>query len=98
MANDPTTAPADDCGNTPYDEGPFTLATAPEQQGEPLSAKAREAAFRADFAALLAKHGAELEVTDDGKPYGLHNGVAIISMQGIWADGEQTAEYTEFRL
>ena len=38
--------------------------------------KEREDAFRRDLAALLAKHKAELEITDDGKPYGLHSAEA----------------------
>jgi hypothetical protein len=64
------------------------------------TAAQREADFRADFAALLAKHDAEFhQVTDDRKPYGLHNGVAIVSMQSEYAaDGTLRADYTEFNL
>jgi hypothetical protein len=59
----------------------------------------REDAFRADLHALLAKHEAEMNVTDDGKDFGLHTGVCEISMSGKWdSDGNQVAEYTEFRL
>jgi hypothetical protein len=61
--------------------------------------KEREDAFRRDLAALLAKHKAELEITDDGKPYGLHSAEAVVTMMGEWDEaGNQTAEYTEFRI
>jgi len=62
-------------------------------------AKEREMAFREDLAVLLAKHGAELEITDDGFAYGMHSGVVEISMDGQYdKDGNQTAEYVLFRL
>jgi hypothetical protein len=63
------------------------------------TAAQREADFRADFAELLKKHGAEFEVTDDGKPWGMHSGVARVSMQQEWAaDGTLRADYAEFEL
>ena len=62
------------------------------------TAKEREHAFRLDLAKLLAKHEAEINVTDDGKEFGLHSGVCEISMFGKWEDGQLVAEYTEFRL
>lgn len=59
----------------------------------------REAEFRADLAALLEKHGAEMRVTDDGRAYGMHAGVCTISMDGEWDhNGDLTAEFTEFYL
>lgn len=59
----------------------------------------REEAFRRDLQTLLANHGAELEITDDGKDYGLHEGIAIVTMKSQWDDaGNQIAEYTEFRI
>ncbi len=63
------------------------------------TAKEREAAFRADLAELLARHKAELNITDDGKSYGLHQGVAEVTMMAEYdADGNQTAESTDFRI
>lgn len=63
------------------------------------TAAEREAAFREDFEALLKRHKAEFDVTDDGRPYGMHSGVAEITMSGEWdEDGSQTAEYAEFRI
>ncbi len=59
----------------------------------------REAAFRRDLAELLAKHKAELDITDDGRPWGGHNGIAVVTMMSEWDEaGNQTAEYTEFRI
>lgn len=61
--------------------------------------KEREEAFRRDLAELLAKHKAELAVTDDGKSYGLHNGIAVVTMMSEWdEDGNQIADYAEFRI
>ena len=61
--------------------------------------KEREAAFRADLTELLTRHKAELRITDDEKPYGLHQGVAEITMSSEYdADGYQTAEFTDFRI
>ena len=52
----------------------------------------RECAFRKDLSELLAKHDAELQVTDDGKGYGLHRGVCEISISGQWdSEGTPTA-------
>lgn len=63
------------------------------------TAEQREQEFRQDLAALLEKHGAEVEITDDRKPYGLHSGVCVISMQSVWDDDANLiADYTEFRL
>lgn len=63
------------------------------------TAKEREAAFRAALAILLTEHGAELHITDDGKPYGMHTAIVQISMSNRWdATGNQTHEYTEFLL
>jgi hypothetical protein len=59
----------------------------------------REAAFRRDLAELLAKHNAEIDVTDDGKPWGQHSGIAVVTMMNEFDEaGNETAEYTEFRL
>ena len=64
------------------------------------TAEEREADFRREFAALLEKHGAELDITDDGKPHGLHNGIARVSMASIWdRDADKLlADYAEFNL
>jgi len=59
----------------------------------------REAAFRAALQALLEEHGAEIEVTDDGRPYGMQSGVCLVTLMGQYdKDGETIAEYTEFQL
>lgn len=63
------------------------------------TSKQREEDFRRDLAELLARHDAELTVTDDGKGYGMHSGACLISMQSEWnKDGDILAEYTEFQL
>ena len=61
--------------------------------------KEREDAFRRDLAKLLTKHKAVLDITDDRKDYGMHSGIAVVTMMSEWDDaGNQTAEYTEFRI
>jgi len=63
------------------------------------TAKDREEAFRRDLVELLAKHKAELKITDDGKSYGMHSGIAEVTMMSEWdAEGNLTADYTEFRI
>jgi hypothetical protein len=63
------------------------------------TAAEREAAFRADFEELLKRHKAEFDVTDDGRPYGLHSGVAEVTMISEYdGQGNQTAEFAQFRI
>mgnify|MGYP001592367664 CR=1 FL=1 len=64
------------------------------------TAKEREEAFRRDLAELLEKHGAELNVTDDGRSYGMQSGVCEVIMGDVWsADGDTLlAEYAEFTI
>ena len=63
------------------------------------SAAEREKKFREDLKALLEKHGAELNITDDGSPWGGHRGVATITMVSVWDDNcDITAEYTEYEI
>lgn len=63
------------------------------------TAKEREEAFRHDLAEMLEKHKAELDITDDGKSYGMHSGIAVVKMMSEWdEDGNQITEYTEFRI
>jgi hypothetical protein len=63
------------------------------------TAAEREASFRADLAELLAKHKAELDITDDGSSYGMHSGIAVVTMMSEFdEDGNLLADYTEFRI
>lgn len=64
-----------------------------------LTSQKREAAFRRDLEELLKKHRAELQITDDGKPFGMHRPLAVITMMAEWGvdpDMADYAEYTEF--
>ncbi|WP_139786801.1 hypothetical protein [Desulfamplus magnetovallimortis] len=63
------------------------------------TAAEREMNFRRDLDELLAKHKAELDITDDGAEYGMHSAIAVVTMMPEWSqDGDQTTEYTEFRI
>lgn len=64
-----------------------------------VTARERESAFRKDLAELLAKHKAEMDITDDGRPYGMHSGICTITMDSIFdSESNETVEYTEFNL
>lgn len=59
-------------------------------------ASVRETAFRDAIAAVCREHGAELEVTDDGKPYGMQQGILRVSMPSVF-DGEKCVQaFCEF--
>jgi hypothetical protein len=60
------------------------------------SAAEREFLLRNAINAVCQDHGAELEVTDDGKPYGLHSGVLRITMQSVFEGDECVKEFCEF--
>lgn len=63
------------------------------------TSKEREEEFRLELNDLLAKHKAELEISSEGKPYGKHIGIAVITMMPVYDENEtQTAEYTDFRI
>lgn len=66
----------------------------------PKSSAERESEFRRDLQELLSRHGAEMRVTDDGKPYGLHSAVCVIEMEGSYDYDNDCLilEYTEFEL
>lgn len=50
-------------------------------------------------AGVLVWLAAGLVITDDGKDYGMHNGIAVVTMMSEWDEaGNQMAEYTEFQL
>lgn len=64
-----------------------------------ITAAEREKGFREALAALLERHGAEIEVTDDREPWGMHTGIAIVSMPTIFDEnGNVISDYTEFQL
>jgi len=59
----------------------------------------REYDFRQELAELLAKHGATMEITNDGDYDLSRSGIAIITMYSMWDNnGDKTAEFTEFML
>lgn len=63
-----------------------------------ITAAQREKAFRDDLAALLDKHGAQMDITDDKRNYGMHSGIVVITMPAWFENYEVSKEYTEFQL
>lgn len=62
-----------------------------------MNAKEREAEFRAALDELCKKHGAELTLTDNGKPYGMASPVLLISIDGEYdKDGNTLKEFCQF--
>ena len=53
----------------------------------------RRDAFIRDLQAVLNRHKAEIQVTDDGKAYGMHVGVACVTL-----DSDGDLPFTEFTL
>lgn len=63
-----------------------------------LTKEQRELDFRQELEALCGKHGAEIEITDDGRSYGFHSGLCNITMRSIYENDELIAEYCDFNL
>lgn len=58
-----------------------------------MTANERKKAFLQDLQVVLNRHRAEIQVTDDGKPYGLHHGLARVTL-----DANEDGPFTEFDL
>lgn len=59
----------------------------------------REKTFRKELQELLDRYNAELNVTDDGKSYGMHSGICLIEMDAIYdKDRNRIADYIEFEI
>lgn len=60
----------------------------------------REAEFRKDLRELLLKHNAELNITDDGKSFGMHSAICRVEMEGSYDydNDKMILPYTEFNL
>ena len=63
-----------------------------------IDADERQKAFLEDLQKLLKKHGAELEVTDNGAGYGMQQGVCNISMMSVWSEDKLEKDFCEFDL
>ena len=50
------------------------------------TASEREAEFRRELNHLLDKYDAEIDITDDGKDYGMHTGICEIYLPGKYDD------------
>ena len=53
------------------------------------TAEEREVSFKKDLAELLKKHGAELDIGDDGKAYGMQSGRCEISMMSVYNENDE---------
>lgn len=73
----------------------ITVATV-NADSQMISAKQREVDFRADLQQLLEKHRAKLQITDDGKSYGMQSGVCRIIMMSVYSDTDCVMDYCEF--
>ncbi len=64
------------------------------------SIQEREKKFRRDLQELLLKHNANLNITDDGKPYGMHRAICVVELEGRFdnQNGDILEPYVEFIL
>jgi len=62
------------------------------------TADERQKDFIADLQLLLKRHGAELQVGDDGAAYGMAQGEVSICMDGVYIDDKLKSEFCEFIL
>ena len=46
----------------------------------------RYRAFMVELASLLGRYGAEIEIDDDGRPYGMHSALARVSFSDPWEE------------
>ena len=64
-----------------------------------ITKQEREKLFRKELQELLNRHGAEMYVTDDHRPYGMHSGICEVSIDAKYNDEFNcTHEFTEFNL
>ena len=64
-----------------------------------ITAEEREESFKKDLIELLRKHGAELEITDDGGVFGMQMGTAEVNIPAVWdGDGNLLREFSFFNL
>lgn len=55
--------------------------------------------FLSELKELMIKHGAELQLTDDGRPNGLHSPLVLLSFDEKYTDdGDMLLEYGYFEL
>jgi hypothetical protein len=55
--------------------------------------------FRKELDLFLKEHNAELEITDDDKPYGFHSPILRITINPIYdKEGERTSPFVEFNF
>ena len=62
-----------------------------------VTAAEREAAFRLAIAAVCKEHGATFDITDDGRPYGMHSAILHVTMMSVWNDGELVKAFCSFK-
>jgi len=64
-----------------------------------MTSEEREKLFRKELQDLLDKHGAEIEIGDNGEPYGLHSGQVTVYMKAEYdTKGNCLMHFTDFVL
>lgn len=63
------------------------------------TAEQRKTEFLQDLNQLCAKHKCELSLSDNGKPYGLHSPIIVLSFDGVYDENfNPVDEFGEFEL
>jgi len=65
-----------------------------------ISSEKRQKEFIEKLTALLKESGAELQVSDDGRNYGMHKGICTIAMDSVYNEltDELEKDFCEFKL
>lgn len=63
------------------------------------TAEQRKTEFLQELRQLCFKYKCELSLSDDGKPYGMHSPVAVLSFDGVYNENHETVmEFGEFEI
>ncbi len=62
------------------------------------TAEQRKTEFLQDLRQLCFRHRCELALSDDGKPYGMHSPIMVLSFDGVYSDNETIEEFGCFEI
>lgn len=57
-----------------------------------ITAEQRKTAFIQELRQLCFKHKCEMSISDDGKSYGMHSPILVLSFDGVYSDNNETLE------
>lgn len=79
-----------------FEHNPADDVQPTKEEWEAWEARNREQAFRDAILAVCREHGAELEVTDDGKSYGMHSPILLVTMASVYEGDRLVKDFVQF--